>query len=210
MKTHLILLAGGSGTRFGGDLPKQFLLHDGTPLFVHALTSFQHVRALDQVVVVLDDSYLSHLPNTSLKTAKPGKTRKDSVASGYRSLKAQPGDLILIHDGARPFVPKEDIEHLIAETAPVGAGVLGTPVVHTLKHVQGKSITKTVPRDNLWEVYTPQCIEYKLLGEALALETEATDDVSLVELLGKPVVIVRATGPIPKVTYKEDYEALNV
>lgn len=216
MKTHLILLAGGTGSRFGSPLPKQFLPLGGAPLFHKGLHTLVQIPSLDQIVIVIDPEFASYLPTGAsgapgaYLTASPGATRMGSVKSGFAQISAEPGDLILIHDGARPHINRKDVERLLAASAEVGAAVLGCPVVHTLKRVQNKRVLETVPRDELWEVYTPQCIEASLLTEALQLDIPATDDVSLVEALGRPVAMVRAEKAIPKVTYKEDYEALNV
>src|SRR3990172_7494754 len=109
MKLSVILLAGGTGTRMGGVLPKQFLPLNGKPIARHSFDTFASLDEVVEIVVVCEERYRSHFHSEKksydLRFAEPGERRQDSVYNGFRTTSAD-ADLICIHDSARPFVTR--------------------------------------------------------------------------------------------------------
>lgn len=204
-----ILLAGGIGTRFGSDLPKQFLELQGRPLIHYPLHTLQNSPWIQEVILVCDPQYTSLFSEESsvpLHFSPRGLRRQDSV---YQGLQKARGDFICIHDGARPFLSQEVLQRVIAAALERGAAAAALPLTHTIKKVDEEGrVLKTLPRESLWEVQTPQVIKRELLEEgfhhAQNCETQVTDDVSLVEMLGAEVKLVEGSSELIKITHPKD------
>lgn len=130
----------------------------------------------------------------SLKYARPGAERQDSVENGFNAIDFSQAQLVAIHDSARPLVTPEDSLKCFADAWNIGAAVLGVPVKPTIKEADGEGkVVKTLQRAKLWEVQTPQVIRPPLLKQGFELVKkeglEVTDDVSIIEALGHPVQI---------------------
>jgi 2-C-methyl-D-erythritol 4-phosphate cytidylyltransferase len=206
----VILLAGGSGSRFGSLLPKQFHDLHGKPLIRHSYDFFCALPWVSQIIVVCAEAYQPYFPSATY--AAPGLRRQDSLFNGF--IKSR-GDWIIVHDGARPLLLKEDIENLKEATFTYGAATLATPAKVTIKEATADGLVdKTLPRDKLWEIQTPQMIKRSWLTEgfdfARAHSLDVTDDVSLIEPLGHPVKLVpgspfniKVTTPIDLILMKE-------
>mmetsp|Transcript_36335 Transcript_36335/g.116419 ORF Transcript_36335/g.116419 Transcript_36335/m.116419 type:complete len:274 (-) Transcript_36335:137-958(-) len=203
----VVVLAGGSGSRMKADRPKQFLELKGKTVLAHSLELFLGMEAL-KVVVVLDEAYRGDLANYDVSFADPGAERQDSVRSGVEACPADAA-LICIHDAARPLVTPEAVSRVVADARQHGAAVLGVPVKPTVKESQdGHFVTRTLDRSKLWEVQTPQVITPHLLHEGFAKVKErhldVTDDVSLVEHIGKPVKLTLGDYDNIKLTTPDD------
>ncbi len=175
MKWGVIIVAAGSGQRFGGDIPKQYARLGGRPVLQWSLEA---LRGIGEVVAVVDPAHAPHYaPLLNGATAIPGgATRQDSVLAGLRGFKTRP-DFVLIHDGARPFPPM-DCVHALKEAIEGGAksGTLAVPVADTL--VRGVDI---VDRKGLHAIQTPQAFAYDAILKAHEqAKTAYTDDTSLV------------------------------
>lgn len=204
MNVSLILLAGGTGTRFGGPIPKQFLPLGNLPVVMHSLTELAKLPQLSETIVVCDTSFQNVFPPTTA-FASPGATRTESVQNGLSTL-SDTESLVLIHDGARPFVSLNEVSQLLQEAETHGAAVLGRPATNTIKIATEDGFVHTTPsRETLWEVYTPQCIRKSILRKAYQSGLTGTDDVSLVEALGLPVKLVLTKEANLKITHKNDY-----
>jgi len=210
---NLILLAGGIGSRMGSTLPKQYLRLENKPLFLHSLEVFLAMQELDEIVVVCEEIYESLFEverySKKIDFARPGKRRQDSVYSGLQSLNCNEEQLICIHDTARPAIEPVLIRRTVDAAESWGAAVLGVPVKSTVKLSNSDLfVLKTLNRNDLWEIQTPQVIRKKLLTEAFDYiqlhNLTVTDDASLVELLGKPVKIVEGSYKNVKLTTPED------
>lgn len=208
----IILVAGGTGRRFGGAVPKQFQLLDGRPMLVVAASRFVGLAELGcMVVVVADDTRaraaaLLEPLALPLRFASAGAERQQSVANGIAALDAT-CSVVAVHDAARPLVRPEAIAACIAAARATGAAILATPVPDTVKRVRDDRIVATIPRDDLWMAQTPQAFAVDVLRRAHAAAPPglvATDDAALVERLGLPVAIVPGDPTNRKITTAED------
>ena len=205
MKVSVILLAGGTGSRMGTSVPKQFLDLNGKPIARYSYDLFKDLPFITQIIVVAPEAYRDLFPGATF--ADPGLRRQDSVYNGF--LETPRGvDLICIHDAARPFLLKEDVTKLLKVAQESKAATLGCPVRYTVKQVKDGHVDKTIMRDNLFEIHTPQMITPDLLDAGFKMardqDTTVSDDVSLVELLGHPVRIVEGSPRNIKITYPDD------
>jgi 2-C-methyl-D-erythritol 4-phosphate cytidylyltransferase len=205
-----VVVAGGSGRRMGG-VAKQFLEVGGQPILRRALLPFVEHPDVHCVVVVLpsDDAaapppWLAELP---VRVVAGGAERSDSVWNGLAAL--PPGiDLVLVHDGARPFVSRQVIDRVLY-AARDGAAIAAVPVADTIKEVDGSgAVIATPERARLWQAQTPQGFRRALLVRAHRAAREAgipaTDDAVLVERLGTTVRVVEGAAENIKVTRPVD------
>jgi len=209
MKISGIIAAGGTGSRLGIAGGKQLLELQGKPILVHTIEKVGPL--VDELIVVVDPVYIERCQETLAKYAiqvkaivPGGKTRARSVYNGF--IKTV-NELVLIHDGARPFVSAEDIKRTIAAAEKNGAAVLCVKVKDTIKQEESGHIKRTPDRKELWAAQTPQVIKREWLAEAyekLPDWEQVTDDVQLVEKLGKKVKIVEGSYNNIKITTKED------
>ena len=217
--TCAIIVAGGSGERFGDPRGKQFVDLAGLPLMCWSVMAFDHAPSVARIVVVCAPDRVSQVEKdvlSRLSLAKPvalapsGATRQGSVRSG---LGATPRDLefVAVHDAARPLVEVEQIEACIAAVrgdAALAGAILAVRSVDTLKLVEGTTIVATPDRSFYWAAQTPQAFRRRaLLAAHKAAEREeyqGTDDASLVERMGGRVRVVESTRDNIKVTLPED------
>jgi 2-C-methyl-D-erythritol 4-phosphate cytidylyltransferase len=209
-----LIPAAGVGARMGAASPKQYLKLGGKPMLRHTLDAFlsSDLIAHTFVVVSPDDPIIDQVaPHHGVTVLRcGGASRMESVRNGLAALAStlSSGDWVLVHDAARPGLNAELIEKLILETAdhPVG-GLLGLPVVDTVKRcIEGEAVG-TVPRNGLWLAQTPQMFRYQLLREALVAATDPnaiTDDASAVEALGLTPKLVEGHPRNLKVTLPDD------
>jgi 2-C-methyl-D-erythritol 4-phosphate cytidylyltransferase len=213
----VIVAAAGRGTRIGGDLPKQFLPLQGVPILLRAVRPFASHPDVAQVVVVLapadaesPPAFLAEMEGEALAITAGGRERSDSVAAGLRALQAG-CEIVLVHDGARPFVDRGVIDAVIAYARAGDGAVAAIPVSDTIKEAMGTDPTvigRTVPRAGLWRAQTPQGFPRRLLEQAYARAGAgaggATDDASLVEDCGGTVRLVPDSPRNIKITTRED------
>jgi 2-C-methyl-D-erythritol 4-phosphate cytidylyltransferase len=154
------------------------------------------------------ECYVSQPRQPPLKFALPGKERQDSVFNGLQEVRAE-AQLVAVHDSARPLITAADATSCFQDAMRVGAAVLGVPVKPTIKEVnKDLQVVKTLQRSALWEVQTPQVIRPDLLKAGFDLvareKLEVTDDVSIIEAMGRPVVITPGAYTNIKVTTPDD------
>ena len=210
MSVIALLMAAGSGSRFGASLPKQYLPLAGRPILRHAaeaLLAGGHVDAILPVVAAGEaarvEAILAGLP--LLPAVEGGATRQESVRRGLEALSAAPPAIVLVHDGARPFPPAEALPALLAALEAHPGAIPSQPVSDTLKAGEGGVITRTVPRAGLYRAQTPQAFRYAPLLQAHRDATaEATDDAALLEAAGLRVALLPGSETNLKVTYPED------
>ncbi len=209
--------AAGSGRRFGGEVPKQYLLAAGKPLIEHALEALLSHPGIAGVVVALatDDARwqgLASLHGKPVITCIGGGERADSVLAALQALPVDVADdeLLLVHDAARPNLHADDIAALIdAAHACADGAILAAPVRDTLKRADaGARIAGTEPRDGLWRALTPQAFRRDLLLRALqsahADGVAVTDEAMAVERLGLHPALVEGREDNLKVTTPAD------
>jgi len=205
MRIAAILVANGSGSRFGGDGPKQFMLVAGKPVIRHAAEALlPHVAWLQPVGdTARIDAALAGLD--VLPGVPGGITRQASVAAGLEALTPHAPDLVLVHDAARPFVAAEITRAVIAALGTHDGAIPAVPVADTLKRGQDGRIVGTVAREGLFRAQTPQGFRYTLLRTLHRADRgAATDDAGLLEAAGFTVALVAGSEDNIKLTYPED------
>jgi 2-C-methyl-D-erythritol 4-phosphate cytidylyltransferase/2-C-methyl-D-erythritol 2,4-cyclodiphosphate synthase len=206
-----LLVAAGRGSRAGGELPKQYRRLAGQPVLLHAIAHLRH-PPIDEVRVVIGPGqealYSAAVEGASLPSPLiGGAERRISVLNGLERLAAEGGaGVVLIHDAARPFLPKTVIGRLIAALEEADAAVPVLPVVDTLARGDG-SLGETVPRERLVRVQTPQAFRF---GAILAAHRAwhggaATDDAQVARAAGIAVATVEGDPMLEKLTYEEDF-----
>lgn len=209
----VIFLAGGRGTRMGSATPKQYLPVHGKPLALYSFEVFVSLTEIQDMIVVCEPEYESLFRNSpkakdlNVQFARPGKRRQDSVWNGIQLLENNP--LVCIHDSARPLIEPSIVRRVVQTADSWDAAVVGVRVRSTIKICDGAQVVIDTPdRASLWEMQTPQVIRLDLLQEGFIYtqnhQLTVTDDVSLVELLGKPVKVVEGSYSNIKVTTPED------
>lgn len=216
-----IVVAAGKGTRLGGNRPKQFLELDGVPVIIHTLRQFERSPEINEVVIVLPapltgesaDTFLSFAREFGLKKPRQavagGATRAQSVQRGLAVIGE--AEVVAVHDGVRPLVTPEEIDHVVAAARVTGAAVLVAPVADTIKEIEGDRVVRTLRRAQLRRALTPQCFRFDILKRAYDQLTqveaegfEVTDDCLLVERLGVEIVAVAGSARNIKITQEED------
>lgn len=210
-----VIPAAGSGTRMKLDHPKQYLLLDGIPLIVYTVRQFHAHPYIQRTVVVVPADWIAktkeilrkhNLFDDSVEIIGGGLRRQDSVYAGLDRLD-RTTDIVLVHDGARPFVSSELISRCALAAQESGAAIAAIPVKDTLKRGgQDRRITDTVNRESLWQAQTPQAAKRTLLLKAykLAGNRDVTDESMLLELAGIPVTLVESEETNIKITRPED------
>jgi 2-C-methyl-D-erythritol 4-phosphate cytidylyltransferase len=212
-----VIPAAGRGTRFGGEVPKQYLEAAGKPLIAHALDALlAHPGVAGAVVALAADD--PRWPGWTRRQGKPvlccvgGAERAGSVLAALRALPADVGGdaLVLVHDAARPNLQSVDLDRLIAAAIaePDGA-ILAAPVRDTLKRADGVArIVATEPREHLWRALTPQAFRRDALTEALACAHDhgivVTDEAMAMERAGARPRLVEGREDNLKVTTPAD------
>lgn len=212
---QVIILAAGQGKRMKAGQNKQFLSIHGKPLLIHTIEAFTQDLSCEQRIVVINPNERTQIERllerygylNQVTLIDGGEERQDSV---YAGLQAINGDsIVLIHDGARPFVKRESIRELVNKAGDHGAALLAVPVTDTIKQYQAGSL-KTLKRDELYAAQTPQAFRYELILSAHERAKEehylGTDDASLVERLGQNVEVVQGSYDNIKLTTPEDIE----
>ena len=207
----VILLAGGKGSRMNSSIPKQYLKLREKPIVSYSYELLLTLPNLKEMIVVCENEYQSFFENPSnipLKFALPGKRRQDSVFNGLQKV-SRDTHLVCIHDSARPFLNKTFVLEAIHQASIHGASSLAVPLKYTVKEVDEDGLVlKTLDRTKLFEIQTPQIIEYELLKRSFLNNQETnidvTDDTSLVEHLDKPVKLVLSSYQNIKITTAED------
>jgi len=200
MSVHAIVVASGRSERFGGALPKLLTLWRGRPLLAWTLAALDQAATVDEVMLVASKAVergweAAGRPGAKLKrVVRGGDSRQDSVRAGLDALPSG-AEIVLIHDGARPFVSAALIDAVTEAARFAGAALPLLPVVDTLKRVgEDGGVVETVPRNDLARAQTPQGFRVPLLraahDHATATGLQATDDVALVEA-------ARAAGALP-------------
>ena len=201
-----IVPAAGSGSRLRGSGPKALVRLGGRPMLAHTLEALREVP-FERIVVAAPDgleSEVRSLLGPAEDVVAGGATRAESVRLAFAALGARAGDIVCIHDAARPFVTASEMAEVLRAAERGGAAIAAAPVVDTLKRVEGGRIMATVDRDGLWSAGTPQAFREDLLRRALAAGDEATDEAALCERLGVEVLVTPVSRLGFKITTPED------
>jgi len=216
-KIGVVIVAAGSGNRFGDPIPKQYHVLGGKSLLGHCIECFARHTSPDLLQVVYNpahqDLYNSAIGNLSNATDLPpaiagGETRQQSVLNGLRALAAHTPDIVLIHDAARPGISDDVIERVIAALDAHDGAIPTLPVADTIKQTdQNNVISRTIPRESLHRAQTPQGFNFATILDAHQKfeGQEFTDDAALLEMLGIDVVCVEGTASNDKITRRDDF-----
>lgn len=230
MKTDAVIVSAGKGLRFmeGKSIrpdhgKKQFTFLGGKPILAHTLEKFETCPLVRSIYLVVGQEDMDYClkeiieKNKFQKVSKiipGGKRRQESVKNGIDAL-PKDTDIVAIHDGVRPFVTKAMLEDSIHSAGRYGAVILAMPVKETIKISNSDgTVLKTLDRESLWQIQTPQTFQVNVIREAYYRATEdgfiGTDDASLVERLGVKVHILPGSYTNIKITTPEDLLLANL
>lgn len=209
----MVIPAAGSSKRMRGfSKRKPFILLGGKPIIGYVLDIFKKLAGVKEIILVVNGKDLKsakrYFQSGRIKIVRGGRTRKDSVYNGLRALGGSP-DIILIHDGARPFVTGGLIMRSVRAAARFGAAVAAVPVIPTIKKADKNGfVDKTLDRKSLWEIQTPQAFKRDLIIKAFRQSgrsgEEITDDAMLVEKAGRRVKLIMGSYRNIKITSPQD------
>lgn len=212
----VVIVAAGSGSRMKRDINKQFIKLDGKEIIAYTIEKFYKSEDIDDIVIVIKENeekyFIENIINKygfdNIKLAYGGKERQDSVYNGIKKLNSN-CEIVLIHDGARPFVNEDIIKNSIEEAKENNAVVVGVPVKDTIKVVDSNgNIVDTPNRSLLWSVQTPQSFKYEIITKAYEYaysnDYYGTDDAMLVEHIGYNVKMIEGSYDNIKITTEED------
>lgn len=204
----VLVPAAGSGTRFGGEIPKQFRTIAGKPILQHVVERFLCDDRVGKVIVAVHEILLADVRQTErMLFVAGGATRQQSVTNAL----AAAGDefeLVAVHDAVRPFFSYDTFYALLDAAREHGAAFPALPVTDTIHRVRGDVIVETPPRPELYAAQTPQCFQLKVLRDVMARagSDEATDEAGLAARLGYKVRMVAGDPANFKITRPEDLD----
>jgi 2-C-methyl-D-erythritol 4-phosphate cytidylyltransferase len=215
--TSVVIAAAGKGTRMGIAMNKQYVTLQGKPVLALTIQQFENCDFIDEIIVVANEAELEYCRRnvteryafTKVKAVvSGGTTRQQSVYNGLCRVSPECG-IVLIHDGARPFIDAKDIKACIVAAQNYGAAVSAVPARDTIKRADSSGfISETVDRNGLWHIQTPQAFRRELIMKAHAKAAEdgfdGTDDAVLAERAGHKVRLVMGSYNNIKITAKED------
>ncbi|MFH1664323.1 MAG: 2-C-methyl-D-erythritol 4-phosphate cytidylyltransferase, partial [archaeon] len=215
-----IIVGAGKGERMQSKVNKILLSLEEKPLIYHTIKVFEDSDSIDKVILVInkdDEQEIKNLIkkyNLKIKNIVfGGEKRQDSVYNGIKAIEnGDNDDIIVIHNAANPFVDNETVKNIIEEAKKHGAAVAALKSVDTLKEVNEENfVSKTLDRNKIWRMQTPQAMKYdlavKAFDQAYKDNFYATDDVALIERLGEKVKIVETNKENIKITTPEDLVA---
>lgn len=217
----LLFMMGGSGTRFGADIPKQYIEIHGIPLFAYTLQAYDQCDFVDKAIIVSNTDWMDYtqakaekvLANKLLAVTAGGPTRSHSVKNGLLCCQnyLSSDDILLIHDATNPFIDKDALKQAVLMAKESGIAALVTDQVHTLYRKSGDRIEQVIPRETVCSGYSPEVFRFSEINgfyehaDDQKLET-MTSAVALALDQGKAVKCVSANICNLKITYSHDME----
>lgn len=210
--TSVIIAAGGKAIRMGR--PKQMIALAGKPVLFYCMETFLKIPQIREIIVVTgrkeQNACKANFKSKKIKYAASGDTRLQSVKEGLGKV-SKTSKLVAVHDGARPLISKKIILACLLSAHKTGTGIAAVPANDTVKtSLNGKTVTKTLNRNILWNAQTPQCYKTEILKKALKKfprKTDATDESQLVEKTGVKISLVKSDNKNIKITVPEDLTA---
>jgi 2-C-methyl-D-erythritol 4-phosphate cytidylyltransferase len=214
MTYQVIIPAAGQGTRMGAGKNKLLLELNGIPVLIHTLRVFEEDESCTGMILAVhpqDEIEFKALIkkyniHKVINFVPGGKERQHSIYNALKTVCTE--GIILVHDAARPFIQKEQIQRLTETAIKKEAAIIGVPAKDTMKRVRNGVVVETVKRSSLWAVQTPQAFRISILRQAYEKAVSenflGTDDASLVEQMGHPVSIVEGDYDNIKLTTPED------
>lgn len=212
-KNIALIVAGGNGSRYGGDIPKQYLSINNQSILSLVVNKFLNHNSIDAVMVGINENHLE-LYNKAIESldllpySLSGTRRQDTVRNLLEAVAEYSPDNVLIHDSARIFIDNETIEDLIQSLEHYKGAIAATRVNDTIKKTDGRKVLKTISRDNMFLAQTPQAFDYKTI---LSLHRQYqgedfTDDSALCERDGIEVKVIDSPIMNFKITREIDFE----
>jgi 2-C-methyl-D-erythritol 4-phosphate cytidylyltransferase / 2-C-methyl-D-erythritol 2,4-cyclodiphosphate synthase len=206
-----LIVAAGSGERFGGALPKQYQDLGGMPILRRSVLAFMQHPSISKVQVVINPAhralYDQALSGLDLPTPiQGGATRQESVMRGLEALSQKAPQTVLIHDAARPLIDAATITAVCKTLKSAPGAIAAKPLVDTLKRGEQDVIVTTIDRNNLWQAHTPQGFHFNaiLAAHRAAAGAQLTDDAAVAEKAGLPVTLVPSNPDNMKITNPDD------
>ena len=219
----VIMPSAGIGKRMQSDISKQYIEMDGKPILAHTIDRFNRCKYIDEIILVVKEDDVDYCINEIVEKYEFSKVKEIVVGGTERYNSVYNGlcevnkkcDIVLIHDGVRPFIDEKNIVDGIENVIKFGACAIGVPVKDTIKVVnESGDIVDTPNRSRLWAVQTPQCFRYDIIYKAHNEYNEnygnITDDSMLVEKLGHKVKMIKGSYNNIKITTPEDLEFAKV
>jgi len=218
-KNYAIIVAGGTGTRMGVDMPKQFLLLGGLPVMMHAIQAFYRSNSSPQIIVVIHpalhvgwsalcETHHFAVPHT---VVSGGNTRFESVKNGLAVISSMVNEptacTIAVHDAARPLIATHLIDKIYTQAGLSGAAALATPATDSVRIVSvNGSKNNAYPRASVYLMQTPQAFNGAILYDAYKQDDSSafTDDASVVEKKGYPITLIDGDTRNIKITFPQD------
>jgi 2-C-methyl-D-erythritol 4-phosphate cytidylyltransferase len=233
-RCHALLPTAGTGSRLGGELPKQFQLLAGKPMVSYALKAFKETSQIESIWIGVSPGFIDN-PVLKMITSSGvdihvvptgGPTRQETVRNTLAAMMnagIPDDDWILVHDAARPGITSALINQLISSVSNSSSGgILAVPLADTLKQADLDSVVagniphseRTIPRNHLWQAQTPQMFGLKQLHDALEnairLEADVTDEASAIELAGIKPLLIEGAARNFKVTHPADWDLMQL
>ncbi len=216
-KTSVVIVAAGKGTRMNSNINKQYIEIGNMPVLARTIKVFDDSPVIDDIILVTNkddlklckDNIIDRYGFSKVRSITAGGAqRQESVYNGLLKAHKDTG-IVLVHDGARPFVEESDIENCIKAAREYGAACISVPVKDTIKISDDKGFIEQTPaREKLWAVMTPQGFQYDILLKAHKKAMDdgflGTDDAMLVERTGTLVKLVMGSYKNIKITTPED------
>ena len=216
-KCTAVIVAAGRGKRMGGNIPKQFLNLKGKPIIYYTLNAFEKNANIDSIILVTGSDYISYCEEEIVsrygfkkisKIIAGGSERQYSVYNALKIIEPNT-DIVLIHDGARPFIMQEDIDRIIEDTRLYGAAIMAVKCKDTVKIADESGfVAETPDRARLWNIQTPQGFKLDIIKKAYDKAQYdgflGTDDSSLAERNGVMVKVTEGHYTNIKITTEED------
>ena len=218
-KVSAIILAAGSGSRFGEK--KQFKKLNGNPIWTYSLNTFIDSNCFQEFILVASRDSLNVLKDSeefykfsktiNIKLVCGGESRQDSVNSGLKSVDKN-NDIVCIHDAARPFVNQKHIKVVIEACSEFDGSILAIPSTDTTKLIQDGIIQRTIDRKSIWMAQTPQVFHKDKLLYAMELHSnlKVTDESMFMELAGFKIKIIEGNSSNLKITRKMDWDLAKI
>ncbi len=211
-----IIAAAGQGRRMASSRPKQFLELAGTPILFHTIKVFEVCDVVQKLIVVVPaeerNIFLDLSRNQNFKkldqVVTGGATRAESVLNGLLATSPADTEIVVVHDGVRPFVTCEEITRTVETARAAGAAILVSRPVDTIKEISERRVVRTLNRNDLRNALTPQSFHYSLLRRAYelvdVLDPSLTDESSILERAGIPIATVEGSSRNIKITTEGD------
>jgi len=223
MKCCTIIPAGGTGKRFGSEIPKQFVEIDSIPVIIHTLRLFEQIDDVEAIILSVHNEWFTYTKEL-IKTYNISKVaeiviggleRQDSVNHALRTKSVESAELVLVHDAVRPFATKDLVQRIIDTAEEAGAVIPAVAPKETVKEVTKKGmIVKTMDRSKLALAQTPQGFWQDIILNAYTQASNAnfsgTDSASLVEFIGYKVTVIEGEDSNIKITNPFDLKVGNM